>query len=133
MDLIHLYQTNIQQIYGRIKQLYSQSAIVIDQDYDTPSLTLLPFSGDKLNRQAYLWTLQCIDQLETTVNELVTAFNNNEIIDYDVGDTIQLKLWKPESLVIDNTYLTNLKNDFSECNKLIDQLTTYLQPFLAGR
>lgn len=133
MNVINLYQTNIAQIYSRVKSLYTRAGPIIDDDLDVPKLAVSPVSFDKLNRQAYLWTVRCIAQLENVMNELITTFNDNEIIDYDVGDTEQLALWEPESLRIDGDYLAKLKNNFDQCNKLLDQLTNYLQPILEGR
>ena len=132
MNLVEYYNENITAIYQRVIALYNKGQPAYEADVATPKLELIPVPkpGDKLNRAVYLWTIDCIKQLEAVVNALIDVYNDNGVIDYDVGDTPDIKLWLPERLAIDDTYIAKLSDDFEECKKLLDQLENNLQPFL---
>lgn len=134
MNLVKYYNDSIQAIYQRVGALYARGQPAYDGDVEVPELKLVPVPqpGDKLNRAVYLWTLDCIKQLQAVMNGLIDVYNDAGIIDYDTGDTPELKLWMPERLVIDNIYIAKLADNFEECNKVLDGLDKNLQPFLAG-
>lgn len=134
MNLVKYYNDNITAIYQRVIALYNKGQPAYETSVDVPELSLVPVPkpDDKLNRAVYLWTIDCIRQLETVINDLVAVYNDSGIIDYEVGDTPDIKLWLPERLVIDDAYIAKLSDDFDECTKLLDQLDTNLQPFLVG-
>ncbi|WHO84891.1 hypothetical protein [Limosilactobacillus oris] len=134
MNLVKYYNDSIQAIYQRVGALYARGQPAYDGDVEVPELKLVPVPqpGDKLNRAVYLWTLDCIKQLQAVMNGLIDVYNDAGIIDYDTGDTPELKLWLPERLVIDNIYIAKLADNFEECNKVLDGLDKNLQPFLAG-
>lgn len=134
MNLVEYYNSNITAIYQRVIALYNKGQPAYEADVATPKLELIPVPkpGDKLNRAVYLWTIDCIKQLEAVVNALIDVYNDNKIIDYDVGDTPDIELWLPERLVIDDLYIAKLSDDFEACNKALDGLDKNLQPFLAG-
>lgn len=134
MNLVEYYNSNITAIYQRVIALYNKGQLAYEADVATPKLELIPVPkpGDKLNRAVYLWTIDCIKQLEAVVNALIDVYNDNKIIDYDVGDTPDIELWLPERLVIDDLYIAKLSDDFEACNKALDGLDKNLQPFLAG-
>lgn len=131
MGLISYYQTNIQQIYNRIKDLYSEASPFFDAEVPPPDLNLtkLNNSTGNLNRTFYDWTIDCIKQLQTVMNTVVSDFNANGIVDEDIGDTPMLKLWLPERLAVDEVYTMKLKNDFDECNRIIDNLHSYTKEY----
>ena len=132
MNLVEYYNSNITAIYNRVLALYNKGQPAYEADVATPKLELIPVPkpGDKLNQAVYLWTIDCIKQLEAVVNALIDVYNNNGVIDYDVGDTPDVELWLPERLVIDDLYIAKLSDDFEACKKLLDQLEKNLQPFL---
>lgn len=134
MNLIKYYNDNIQSIYNRVLALYNKGQPAYEADVAMPKLELIPVPkpGDKLNRAVYLWTIDCIKQLEAVVNALIDVYNDNGVIDYDVGDTPDVELWLPERLAIDDLYIAKLSDDFEACNKALDGLDKNLQPFLAG-
>lgn len=134
MNLVEYYKDNITAIYQRVIALYNKGQPAYEADVATPKLELIPVPkpGDKLNRAVYLWTINCIKQLEAVVNALIDVYNDNGVIDYDVGDTPDVELWLPERLVIDDLYIAKLSDDFETCNKALDGLDKNLQPFLAG-
>lgn len=131
MELISYYQTNIQQIYSRIKDLYSEASPFFDAEVPPPDLNLVEInnSDGKLNRTFYDWTIDCINQLQSVMNTIVGDFNANGIVDEDVGDTQMPNLWLPERLVVDEVYTMKLKNDFDECNRVIDNLHSYTKEY----
>lgn len=138
MDLIQTYQTSINAIYKRIEDLYSTAKATqiffYGEDTQKPKLIKFNDPSRKLNRYAYLWTLQAIDQLQLAMDQLVGNFGSEGagLSDMETGDTVEkLKLWRPEPLVIDENYLKNLKNDFKQCNDVLDQLMKYLTPYLS--
>ena len=132
MNLVKYYNDNITAIYQRVLALYNKGQPAYEADVATPKLELIPVPkpGDKLNRAVYLWTIDCIKQLEAVVNALIDVYNDNGVIDYEVGDTPDVELWLPERLVIDDLYIAKLSDDFEDCKKLLDQLEKNLQPFL---
>lgn len=132
MNLVEYYNSNITAIYQRVIALYNKGQPAYEADVATPKLELIPVPkpGDKLNRAVYLWTIDCIKQLEAVVNALIDVYNDNGVIDYEVGDTPDIELWLPERLVIDDLYIAKLSDDFDDCKKLLDQLEKNLQPFL---
>lgn len=134
MNLVEYYNDNITAIYQRVIALYNKGQPAYESEVDVPKLILIPVPkpGDKLNRAVYLWTIDCIRQLEAVINDLVAVYNDSGIIDYEVGDTPDIKLWLPERLAIDDTYIAKLSDDFEVCNKALDGLDKNLQPFLAG-
>ncbi|HJF47594.1 MAG TPA: hypothetical protein K8V48_06445 [Limosilactobacillus oris] len=134
MNLVEYYNSNITAIYQRVIALYNKGQPAYEADVATPKLELIPVPkpGDKLNRAVYLWTIDCIKQLEAVVNALIDVYNDNGVIDYDVGDTPDVDLWLPERLAIDDLYIAKLSDDFEACNKALDGLDKNLQPFLAG-
>lgn len=134
MNLVKYYNDNITAIYQRVIALYNKGQPAYESSVDVPELSLVPVPkpDDKLNRAVYLWTIDCIKQLEAVVNALIGVYNDNGIIDYDVGDTPDVELWLPERLVIDDLYIAKLSDDFDDCKKLLDQLDKNLQPFLVG-
>lgn len=134
MNLVKYYNDNIQSIYNRVLALYNKGQPAYEADVAMPKLELIPVPkpGDKLNRAVYLWTIDCVKQLEAVVNALIDVYNDNGVIDYDVGDTPDVELWLPERLVIDDLYIAKLSDDFEACNKALDGLDKNLQPFLAG-
>lgn len=134
MNLVEYYNSNITAIYQRVIALYNKGQPAYESSVDVPKLSLIPVPkpGDKLNRAVYLWTIDCVKQLEAVVNALIDVYNDNGVIDYDVGDTPDVELWLPERLVIDDLYIAKLSDDFEACNKALDGLDKNLQPFLAG-
>nr|DAH80770.1 MAG TPA: hypothetical protein [Caudoviricetes sp.] len=134
MNLVEYYNSNITAIYQRVIALYNKGQPAYEANVDVPKLSLIPVPkpGDKLNRAVYLWTIDCIRQLEVVVNALIGVYNDNGVIDYDVGDTPEVELWLPERLAIDDIYIAKLSDDFEACNKALDGLDKNLQPFLAG-
>ena len=137
MNLVEYYNSNITAIYQRVIALYNKGQPAYESSVDVPKLSLIPVPKNekgkvKLNRAVYLWTIDCIRQLEAVINDLVAVYNDSGIIDYNIGDTPDIKLWLPERLAIDDTYIAKLSDDFEECKKLLDQLDKNLQPFLAG-
>lgn len=132
MDLIATYQSNIQNIYNRIKDLYLKASPYFDQDVQLPELQVMKLDNptNLLNRVVYQWTIACIQQLQMVMNNVVGDFNDNDIIDEDIGDTPELKLWLPERLVVDDIYMLKLKNNFDECNELLDKLNSYTQEYM---
>ena len=134
MNLVEYYNSNITAIYQRVIALYNKGQPAYETSVDVPKLSLVPVPkpGDKLNRAVYLWTIDCIRQLEAVVNALIDVYNDNGVIDYDVGDTPDVELWLPERLIIDDLYIAKLSDDFEACNKALDGLDKNLQPFLAG-
>lgn len=134
MNLVKYYNDNITAIYQRVIALYNKGQPAYESSVDVPELSLVPVPkpDDKLNRAVYLWTIDCIRQLEAAINDLVAVYNASGIIDYEVGDTPDIKLWLPKRLVIDDTYIAKLSDNFENCGKLLDQLDKNLQPFSVG-
>ena len=132
MDLIAMYQSNIQNIYNRIKDLYSKASPYFDQDIQLPDLQVMKLSNSNglLNRAVYQWTIACIKQLQMIMNNVVGDFNDNDIIDEDIGDTPELKLWLPKRLVVDGIYMLKLQNNFDKCNELLDKLNSYTEEYM---
>ena len=137
MNLVKYYNDNISSIYSRIQTLYQQGQQAFDSSIEVPKLNLLSVpksnSGEiKLNRAVYLWTLDCIKQLQEVINDLIVVYNDAGVIDYDAGDTEELTLWIPERLAVDDIYIAKLSDNFEQCNKVLDNLLKYLQSYTTG-
>lgn len=137
MNLVKYYNDNISSIYSRIQTLYQQGQQAFDSSIEVPKLKLLSVpksnSGEiKLNRAVYLWTLNCIKQLQEVINDLIVVYNDAGVIDYDAGDTEELTLWIPERLAVDDIYIAKLSDNFEQCNKVLDNLLKYLQSYTTG-
>lgn len=132
MELVNYYQSNIQSIYNRIKGLYNEASPFFDTEVSLPDMKIVKLDNPTglLNHAFYLWTIACIKQLQSVMNNVVGDFNDNDIIDEDIGDTPELKLWLPERLVVDDIYMLKLKNNFDECNELLDKLNSYTQEYM---
>lgn len=132
MELVSYYQSNIKSIYDRIKDLYNLASPFFDVEVPLPDLTIPKLDNPEglLNRAFYIWTLACIKQLQSVMNNVIGDFNDNGIIDEDVGDTPDLALWIPERTVIDGMYTTKLQSNFDKCNKLLDNLNAYTKEYM---
>lgn len=130
--LIGHYQLNLTNIYNRIKQLCDVvNKVFMPDDLDMPSLTVEPISATMLNRAVYLWTNRVMQHLQTVVDWLVGIYNGYHLVDMQTGkDTEMIKLWQPESLIIDENYMNNLNNDFEAVNELLDRLFEYAKPYM---
>ena len=132
-DLVAIYQTYTQQIYDRIKQaLEGVNKIFMTVDDSELDLTIprVPYPN-ALNRPAYLWTIKVITQLQGNLNALIKVFNGYSLISFDTGEaTPFIKLWVPHRLVLDETYYTELNDDFKSANELLDRLFNYLKPYI---
>lgn len=135
MNLVDTYNSNITSIYQRIISLYNKASPYFDSEVEVPELKLVPLNNPskKLNLVVFLWTIDCIKQLERAVNNLIKTYNDSLIINYQVGETPDIVLWLPECLAVDDDYNTKLSGDFEKCNKALDQLETNLEPFLVDK
>lgn len=132
MDPVATYQSNIQNLYNRIRNLYSKASPYFDQDIQLPRFQIMKLNNPNglLNRNVYQWMTNCILQLQIVMDNVVRDFNDNDIIDENIGDTAKLKLWLPRRLPFDDVYMAKLKNNFDMCNKLLDKLNSYTQDYM---
>ena len=133
-DLVDFYYDNIKSIYQRVNHLLQiVNAVFMPDDDNVPSLVINRPPNDRMNRAVYLWTLDSIDHLQAVVDYLIGTYNDYSLIDYQTGqETAEIKLWRPERLVIDDDYWNKLQNDFDRVNKLLDQLEEYAEPYVKG-
>ena len=133
-NLVDYYYDNISRIYQRIKRLLDiVDTVFMPDDNTTPSLEIKRPETEFLNRTVYLWTLDSIDHLQLVVDYLVGTYNDYNLIDYSTGEeTSNLKLWRPEQLLIDLYYWQQLQQNFDRVNKLLDQLEEYAEPYVKG-
>lgn len=127
-NLVTYYVTNIQNIYDRIKKLYTQLDAVFMDDLDQSALQIVPpvNPNGQLNRRVRQWTIQSINDLQRVVDALVDISNGYSLVDNATGnDNETLKLWIPRQLLIDKTYEDNLADNFNRVNKLIDNISSY--------
>ena len=132
--LIGKYQLNLTNIYARVQRLCDViDKVFMPDDLDMPSLTVEPISATMLNRAVYLWTNRVMQHLQTVIDWLVGIYNGYNLVDTQTGDdTETLKLWQPESLIINEDYLNNLNNDFEAVNESLDRLFEYAKPYVKG-
>lgn len=134
VNLANYYYDNLTSIYQRIKKLEGIiNTVFMPDDLDTPSLEVKPMPTQILNRSAYLWTLECMRQLQDVIDWLVGTFNGYNLVDFTTGEsTAKVNLWKPNSLMINDNYWQQLQNNFDRVNKLLDQLKKYAEPYVKG-
>lgn len=134
VNLANYYYDNLTSIYQRIKKLEGIiNTVFMPDGLDTPSLEVNPMPTQILNRSAYLWTLECMRQLQDVIDWLVGTFNGYNLVDFTTGEsTAKVNLWKPNSLMINDNYWQQLQNNFDRVNKLLDQLEKYAEPYVKG-
>lgn len=133
-NLVDYYYENISRIYQRVQHLLDiVNNVFMPDDDTTPSFTINRPPNDRLNRATYLWTINSVDHLQAVVDYLIGTYNGYSLIDYSTGqETAELKLWRPEQLVIDDYYWQQLQSNFDRVNKLLDQLEKYAEPYVKG-
>lgn len=133
-NLVDYYYDNISRIYQRIKQLLDiVDTVFMPDDNTMPSLEIKRPETEFLNRTVYLWTLDSIDHLQVVLDYLVGTYNDYNLTEYSTGDpTPKIKLWRPKTLLIDDYYWQQLKDDFDRVNKLLDQLQSYSADYAKG-
>lgn len=134
VNLANYYYDNLTSIYQRVKKLEDIiNTVFMPDGLDTPSLEVNPMPTQILNRSAYLWTLECMRQLQDVIDWLVGTFNGYNLVDFTTGEsTAKVNLWKPNSLMINDNYWQQLQNNFDRVNKLLDQLEKYAEPYVKG-
>lgn len=128
--LIGMYVKNITDIYNRVKKLQNGINSIFMDDSTQLDLTVKPPQIKRLNRTAYLWTIETMMHLQEVMNWVVDLCNQYGIVDVETGEnTGYLTLWLPRRLSIDDIYRQKLKNDFDLCNKLLEKLNEHIKIF----
>lgn len=133
-NLVDYYQDNLTEIYDRVKKLSNiVETVFMPDELDVPNLIVEPINATMLNRSVYLWTNRVIKHLQVVVDWLVGVYNDYNLVDVQAGEnTSTIKLWQPESLVIDDDYINKIKEDFEAVNGLLDRLFEYSKPYVKG-
>ncbi|QFS34321.1 SGNH/GDSL hydrolase family protein [Limosilactobacillus vaginalis] len=128
--LIGMYVKNITDIYNRVKKLQNSINSIFMDDSTQLDLTVKPPQIKRLNRTAYLWTIETMMHLQEVMNWVVDLCNQYGIVDVETGEnTGYLTLWLPRRLSIDDIYRQKLKDDFDLCNKLLEKLNEHMKIF----
>lgn len=128
MDLIGYVTNSITAVYQRIAYLY-QLEIEVNDDYElsVPTLTVEECRETALNRNARLWMLRALKRMAYDINNLVTLYNKQQLIDWDADGeplTSQYCVAMPTSLAFSETKIV-LDNDFKRAFELLEQLERY--------
>ena len=128
MDLIGYVTGSITDVYQKITQLY-QLEVEVNDDYELviPTLTVEVCHENVLNRNARLWMLRVLKRMAIDINNLVTLYNKQQLIDWDADGeplTPPYNVVLPKSLVFDEVK-TVLNDDFDRAFKLFSQLEHY--------
>lgn len=128
MDLIGYVTGSITDVYQKITQLY-QLGVEVNDDYELviPTLTVEVCHENVLNRNTRLWLLQVLKRMAIDINNLVTLYNKQQLIDWDADGeplTPPYNVVLPKSLVFDGVK-TILDDDFDRAFKLLAQLERY--------
>ena len=128
MDLIGYVTNSITAVYQRIAYLY-QMEIEVNDDYElsVPTLAVEECHETALNRNARLWMLRVLKRMTHDINNLVTLYNKQQLIDWDAdGEPLTLpnSVLMPTSLAF-SEYKTLLDDDFKRSIELLGQLEQY--------
>lgn len=128
MDLIGYVTSSITAVYQKITYLY-QLEIEVNDDYElsVPVLTVEECHETALNRNVRLWMLRVLKRMAIDINNLVTLYNKQQLIDWDADGeplTPPYNVVLPKSLAFDGVK-TILDDDFDRAFKLLAQLERY--------
>lgn len=128
MDLIGYTTSSIADVYQKIAYLY-QLEIEVNGDYElsVPTLTVEDCHETVLNRNARLWILRALKCMAYDINNLVTLYNKQQLIDWDADGEPLTPLYNvamPTSLAFDEVE-TVLDDDFKRAFELLGQLERY--------
>lgn len=128
MDLIGYMASNVTAVYQKITQLY-QLEVEVNDDYELviPTLTVEVCHENVLNRNARLWMLRVLKRMAIDINNLVTLYNKQQLIDWDADGeplTPPYNVVLPKSLVFDEVK-TVLNDDFKRAFELFARLEQY--------
>lgn len=128
MDLIGYVTSSIADVYQKIAYLY-QLEIEVNDDYElsVPTLTVEECHETALNRNARLWMLRALKCMAHDINNLVTLYNKQQLIDWDADGeplTPPYSVVMPTSLAFGETK-TVLDDDFKRAFELLGQLERY--------
>lgn len=128
MDLIGYVTNSITAVYQKITYLY-QLEIEVNDDYElsVPTLTIEECRETALNRNARLWMFRVLKCMAYDINNLVTLYNKQQLIDWDADGEPLTPLYSvalPTSLALSEAK-TVLDDDFKRAFNLLEQLERY--------
>ena len=128
MDLIGYVTSSINAVYQKIAYLY-QLEIVVNDDYElsVPTLTVEECHETALNRNVRLWMFRVLKCMAYDINNLVTLYNKQQLIDWDADGEPLTPLYSvamPTSLAFSEVK-TVLDDDFKRALELLGQLERY--------
>lgn len=128
MDLIGYVTSSITAVYQKITYLY-QLEIEVNDDYElsVPVLTVEECHETALNRNVRLWILRVLKRMAIDINNLVTLYNKQQLIDWDADGeplTPPYSVVMPTSLAFSEVK-TVLDDDFKRALELLGQLERY--------
>lgn len=128
MDLIGYLTSGITAVYQKIAYLY-QLEIEVNDDYElsVPTLTVEECHETALNRNVRLWMFRALKCMAHDINNLVTLYNKQQLIDWDADGE---PLTPPYSVVMLTSLAfsevkTVLDDDFKRALELLGQLERY--------
>lgn len=128
MDLISYVTDNVKKVYQKIAELYQLEIEVDANDEQTvPTLRVEECQTDVLNRQARQWLFRVMKKMTADINDLVTLYNAQSLIDWDADGqplTPPYYLAMPKSLAF-NEVETVLDDDFKRAFELFARLEQY--------
>lgn len=128
MDLIGYVTSSIAAVYQKIAYLY-QLEIEVNDDYElsVPTLTVEECNETALNRNVRLWMFRVLKCMAYDINNLVTLYNKQQLIDWDADGEPLTPLYSvamPTSLTFSETKIV-LDSDFKRAFELLGQLERY--------
>mgnify|MGYP006928980638 FL=1 len=128
MDLISYVTDNVKKVYQKIAELYQLEIEVDANDEQTvPTLRVEECQTDVLNRQARQWLFRVMKKMAADINDLVTLYNAQSLIDWDADGQPLTPLYylaMPKSLAF-NEVETVLDDDFKRAFELFARLEQY--------
>lgn len=128
MDLIGYVASSIAAVYQKITYLY-QLETEVNDDYELsiPTLTVEECHETALNRNVRLWMFRALKLMAHDINNLVTLYNKQQLIDWDADGEPLTPLYSvvmPTSLAFSEVK-TVLDDDFKRALELLGQLERY--------
>lgn len=128
MDLIGYVTSSIIAVYQKIAYLYQlEKEVNDDYELSVPTLTVEECRETALNRNVRLWMFRALKCMAYDINNLVTLYNKQQLIDWDADGEPLTPLYSvvmPTSLAFSEVK-TVLDDDFKRALELLGQLERY--------
>lgn len=122
-------KSNYSASFDGLNSIYQKLSRLIGDDYPLVR-TIFTSNSSMLNRATWLFVVHVVDHVEQEVNEAVSIFRANDLVDIKTGNQVEyLDLDPPTRLLLDNTYQQTLNGDWTAVQNKINEMLGILKQF----